>query len=433
MGSPAVRFACPNCKKRLKAVGAVEPGKTTSCPFCATRITVPMPATASSHGASTKSTIMTAYQGRESDHLPSLPAKNPLLYALGGALMAALIGGGMYAAYTAGQNKAGPVAVGPQAPPAGQPAPQQPVAAPSNQPTSPPQQNVAAPSTNGSVQPRTAPTNTGQEQAQSSRETPETAPIGKPKFDDSNRPKEKPLDIKQPKAAPPSPVFVEVPVFLPPLFDPSAIRGKPDLIVMITPEDTLSTIPQVDHVSPPGMTAKLSITLNKTPKTEVKVTLTPPDALSVTPTQLTFSPNIAPISQPVTLTGTNNPAMTGPAKLVYLEISALGGGLTPGAPAKVPVQVLKRNDFALSDGSSIQRDDITTSSSPDLSKWKASWSTTTFGTAVYEPKYVQLTWSSKRYRIHGTYIETEISPDNWKVVNGIDTNTSAPATGGTWR
>jgi DNA-directed RNA polymerase subunit RPC12/RpoP len=474
MVNRSVRITCPKCNKKLKAAGPIPTGMTTVCPFCGCKILLRPTTDVSSASSGVESEIMPVYAQSEKDeiaHLRSSPARNPIVYALGGAAVVVLIGLGMFAAYMAGQSGSTVVAerdsfqekpsattIGEQGPIVEIPSAKQSrigVQPQNDTPITTRVDDVADSPNNANAVNDDNPGTFSQgsnELGTTVRPNPDpqsnSGPNEHPAIDDikatndSNRPKKDPFDLVQPiggnagRAAmgvgtAVGAVIVEIPVLVP-FFVPinngnssnigtgssNAPRPAipPDLNVVIRPEDMFKAVIKVDHLSKPGISTKLVVSLDATPKTDVQINVSGDLGLMFDPATLTFSANVVPIQQVITITGDGKAAMPrGPSKVFYLSLEAKGGGMKASSPARIPVQVMRRSAFLTSNGLAIVRNDVRTTPGPksDLSGW-------TFNIGVgpqkllgeqYTNEYVQLvsvSGQSPRFRLYEDRIELEI-------------------------
>lgn len=238
---------------------------------------------------------------------------------------------------------------------------------------------------------------------------------------------------------PASPIIIEVPVMIP-IRVPVSTRGggtskgtgpgktaagsTPELSVLISPEDKRSSVMMVDHVSSPGLSAKLEISLDRTPKSQVQVSIAPDTGLAADKSQITFPANTSPKKQLITISGNGKASQSkGPSQILFVNISAKGNELKSGAPAKIPIRVVRRNSFRITSTFPVTRitrgDAPTFPASSGLPRNTSNWAMPgATGNAVkYQSEYVELvgTFSSTGrptpvVRVLYNHVEVETRP-----------------------
>ena len=190
----------------------------------------------------------------------------------------------------------------------------------------------------------------------------------------------------------------------------------PALNVLIEPEVKSLSVMRVDYQSDPGVSAKFTVSLDKTPMADITIKITTEQGLTVDTESLTFTKNVQPERHTITISGDGKANMgSDTSKIMYMTVTASGGGFDATGPAKVPVQVVKRTQWVAANGNWLERGDA--AGSGDKTEWfafaiprKPATSTDDY----YTHEYVELLGpgGKRKARFYSDRVEIESAPNS---------------------
>lgn len=396
MTDSPIRLQCPTCQKSLKLKRAVPAGKKITCPNCETVF----PASLAPTPKPRPKKAEPAVESRRAHSEPKSVAQNqsnssssPLLIAVLIVLALVLVGGGIGVGIMMSRGNNDQVAANEdekenfesQSDDKGDEEGKQ---AQKNDSDVKQGSNSEEPNENNKRSESSLPngnqsTSTNGNESSSENNTKQNAPAqsgnGAPKNDafDPNRPSAKPnngLNPNQPPVAGqnaganggnnvpmqsiPAPIIIEVPVLIPVnsgTNSSSSTAAKPAVNVVIQAVDASASTLIVDHQTKPGVSDEMTVTLDETPDADVTITIEAEQGLAVDNKTLTFKKGAAPTKQSVKVNGDGKANLgSGPTKILFLTVSASGSGLDATAPAKIPVQVNRRIQWAAITGAGVK-------------------------------------------------------------------------------